>query len=110
MAYQNLIAAKLGQGALNTSTTNYYICPASTQTYVKDIDICNTSAGSITVTVYIVPNGSTASAANALFYNATLPVASTLQWTGSQIMNTGDSIQASSTASASIVISGAQAT
>jgi hypothetical protein len=110
MAYQNIVASKLGQGALNTTTTNYYICPANTQTYVKDIDICNTSSGSITVTVYIVPNGSTASTSNALFYNASLPVASTLQWTGTQIMVAGDSIQAKATAAASIVISGGQAT
>lgn len=111
MAYQNIVASKLGQGAIPATTFNYYICPANTQTYVKDIDICNTGSSSINVTVYIVPNGSTASTSNALFYSASLASHSTLQWTGTQIMVAGDSIQAVASATGcTIVISGGQAT
>ena len=110
MAFQNIVAAKLGQGAIPATTFNYYICPANTQTYVKDIDICNTGSSSINVTVYIVPNGSTASTSNALFYSAALASHNTLQWTGTQIMVAGDSIQAVASATGcTIVISGGQA-
>jgi hypothetical protein len=113
MAYQNIIGTKLAQGALVASNTILYTSPTnpSTRTYVKDIDISNTSATATTVSVYLVPLGSSAAASNALFYSVSLPGYSTLQWTGAQILNPGDSIQASAAnSSCTISISGGQAT
>lgn len=115
MAFQNLIAQKLAQGAIGTSTSTIYITPPSTQAYIKDIDICNTTGGALTVYVYLVSSGATAgttgSNANAIFYNTNIPAYSVVQWTGSQILNPADTIQVkASAAGLNITISGAQAT
>jgi len=93
MAYQNITPTRLGQIALTTSYRTVYTVPASTRTFLKDVDICNTNSTGVTVTLCLVPVGSTAGASTAIFYQATIPAYSTLQWTGSQIMNTGDTIQ-----------------
>jgi hypothetical protein len=115
MAYQSIIAQKLAQAAISTSYATIYIVPASTQGYVKDIDIANTTSGTVNVYVHLVASGATVgttdSNANALIYNASIPAYSTLQWTGTQILNTGDSIQVKASATGlNITVSGAQAT
>jgi hypothetical protein len=125
MAFQNLVAQKLAQAAIGTSISTIYITPANTQAYVKDIDICNTTSGAITVYVYLVASGATAgttgSNANAIFYNTNIPAYSVVQWTGTQILNGGkldangistggDTIQVkASAAGLNITVSGAQA-
>jgi hypothetical protein len=112
MAYQNIIAAKLIQAVLNTTTANLYISPPNTQTYLKEFDICNTTGSALTAYVYLVPQNLTPSAVNALMYNVNIPAYTIVQWTGSQILNPGDSIQGASSASSglTITISGGQAT
>ena len=49
MAFQNITGIKLGQAEITTSFTTIYTTPATTRTYVKDINICNTTATSLTV-------------------------------------------------------------
>jgi len=111
VAFQNIIGAKLAQVALTSTVANLYISPASTQTYLKEFDVCNTTSGALTVYVYIVPQNGSPSASNAIMYNTSIPAYSIVQWTGSQIMNPGDSIQATGSASGlTITISGGQAT
>jgi hypothetical protein len=60
MAFQNITGIKLGQAEITTSFTTIYTTPATTRTYVKDINICNTTATSLTVSVCLVPSGGTA--------------------------------------------------
>ena len=115
MAYQSVIAQKLGQAPITTSYSSVYIVPASTQGYVKDIDISNTTSSAITAYVHLVASGATAGTtganANALLYNVNVPAYSTVQWTGTQILNAGDSVQVKgSAAGLNITVSGAQAT
>lgn len=115
MAFQNLVAQKIAQVAVGTSLSTIYITPSDTQTYVKDICICNTAASKVALTLYLVPNGRTAgttgSNANALFYQLDVDSHTTTHWTGTQILNPGDSIQASAGAAGLVVtISGANAT
>ena len=98
MAFQNITGLKLGQAAITTSYTTLYTAPASTRTYVKDMDICNTTGSPIGVYVSLVPSAGTASASNAILYNASLPAYSTLQWCGMQILNAGDTIQVKASA------------
>jgi len=93
MAYQNITPVRLGQVALTASYGVVYTVPASTRTFLKDVDICNTNSTAVTVTLCIVPVGSAPNTYNAIFYQAAIPAYSTMQWTGSQIMNTGDTIQ-----------------
>ena len=92
MAFQNITGIKLGQLVLTTTYAQLYIVPKNIRTYVKDIDICNTTGSAITAYVSLVISGGTPSASNALFYNTNIPAYSTMQWTGSEILEAGDTI------------------
>ena len=83
---------------MTTSYATIYTVPSNTRTFVKDIDIINTTSSSIGIYVNIVQSGSTATTANAIFYNNALPGNTTVQWTGTQIMNVGDTIQVKASA------------
>lgn len=110
MAFQNITGLKLGQANITTGYTTLYTAPAATRTYVKAMDICNTTASPIRVYVSLVPSSGSASASNAIFYNASLDGYSTLQWCGMQILNAGDTIQMkASAAGCTITASGGEA-
>jgi len=113
--FQNIVAAKLCQASMGTAYSTIYTVPPNTQGYVKDIDISNTTGGAITAYVHLVGYGATAgntgNNSNAVLYNVQIPAYSTLQWTGTQILNTSDSIQVKASATGlNITVSGAQAT
>lgn len=93
MAYQRITPAKLAVAAITAGTTTVYTTPASTRTMVKEIDICNTTGGALTVNVHLVPSGGAAGTANALLYGTSINANSTLQWSGVQVLNAGDTIQ-----------------
>lgn len=109
--YQNVIPLRLGQAAMTTVYTTLYTTPAVTRTYIKDFDIINTTGATIRIFVHIVPVGSLVGTPNALLYNNVLPPFTTMQWTGSQLMNPGDNIQIRATATGcTITASGGEAT
>lgn len=111
MAFQNIVGAKLAQAAIGTAYAVIYRVPGGTRTYVKDIDICNTTGSPISIYVSLVASGGTASSANALFYGNSLPGNTTMQWTGCEIINPADTIQVKASASGCTVnISGGEAT
>lgn len=86
---------KLGQGAIATSPgTLLYTVPAGTSTYVKDIDVCNTSTTDRTLDLHLVPNGGTVGTSNMLVPSVTISANSMWQWSGTQILVTGDFIHA----------------
>jgi len=90
-----IIPKRLGQGAVTTGAgLLVYTAPTLITTIVKCIDICNTTAGALTVSVHLVASGGSVATSNALFYNISVPGASQYQWTGTQILNTGGFIQA----------------
>lgn len=93
MAFQRITPVKLAQAAITTGTTTIYTVPASTRALVKDIDICNTTGGALTVNLHLVPSAGTAGTGNALLYGTSINANTTLQWTGVQVMNAGDTIQ-----------------
>jgi len=108
--YQLITPLQLAQAAITTSYTTMYTTPASTRTYVKGIDVCNTTGGPISVYVSLVPSGGTAGASNAIFYNAVVPGYTTLQWSSTQVMSVGGTLQAkASAAGATITASGGEA-
>ena len=87
-----------------------YPVPVKTRVFVKDIDIANTTTASIDVTVYLVPSGGTAGTGNMLIPGCTIPAKSIFQWTGSQILNEGDTVQFTASAvGCTIHCSGAEA-
>lgn len=121
--FQNIVGKRLAQAAMTTSFATIYTAPSNTRSYVKDMDICNTTGSAVTVTVCLVPftatnTVGTASTSNAILYSASIPANSTMQWTGSQIMNgpanntqAGDTLQVkASTTGVTITVSGGEAT
>lgn len=112
MAYNNITPLQLAQAAMTTSYATIYTVPSTpaTRTYVKDIDIMNTTAAAIDVYVSLVPSGGTAGTSNALFYQVSLPAYTIVQWAGSQIIDAGSTIQVkASNTGCTITISGGEA-
>lgn len=108
--YQLITPLQLAQAPIGTSYSTLYTTPANTRTYVKGIDICNTTGSSISVYVSLVPSGGTASASNSIFYAAVIPAYTTLQWSSTQVMSAGGTLQAkASIAGATITASGGEA-
>jgi hypothetical protein len=108
--FQTVTPVHLGQGAITTSYTTLYTTPLSTRTYLKDIDIVNTTASIIHIYLSLVPVSGTASTSNALLYYNALPAYTTLQWTGSQILDGGTTIQVKASATGcTIIASGGEA-
>jgi hypothetical protein len=109
--YQLVTPTLLGQAALSNTFVTIYTTPANTRTYVKDLDIINHSANIVRIFVNLVPSGANANTSNALLSNNALPAWTTVQWTGSQILNAGASIQAkvSDNNTCTITVSGGEA-
>jgi len=99
--YQNVVPNQLGQAALTAVPQTIYTVPVvvansavgvsnnvtqTTRTYLKDINICNTTAAALTVYVFIVPNSGTAAASNAIIYGKSIAANDVYRWTGSQIL------------------------
>lgn len=110
MAFNDITPTKLGQAAITTGVTTLYTVPASTRAIVKNLDIVNTSAGALTYRVFLVPSAGTAGTANALFYDFPIDTKENIQWTGTQILNVGDTIQIQASGTGiTITASGAEA-
>lgn len=110
MAFNDITPIKLGQAAITTGVTTLYTVPASTRAIVKNLDIVNTSAGALTYRVFLVPSAGTAGTANALFYDFPIDTKENIQWTGTQILNAGDTIQIQASGTGiTITASGAEA-
>ena len=100
MAYQDITGIQIAQAAVTTGYTTIYTVAASQRLYIKCVDVCNTSGAATTFTMHLVPNGSSALVANALFYG-------NLQWTGTQLIDVGATIQVkASAANLTVTISG----
>jgi len=96
--FQTVIPSKLGLAALTTSEAAIVTVPDLARAFVKTIDVCNTTAGPLTFDLYLVPDGETAGTDNALAYQVSLGANSLFQWTGTQILDAGDTIQAKASA------------
>ena len=108
--YQTVTPIQLGQAALTTAQTTIYTVPSSSRVYLKEIDICNTTGGALTVNVFLVPSGSTAGTTNAVLYGNSIAANTTYQWKGVQILNTSQALIASASASGlTLIASGGQA-
>lgn len=111
MAYQNVVGNRLAQAEMTTSYVTVYTTPPLTRTYVKNIDICNTTSGVLRFYIHLVPNGASSTTSNAIFYNAPINANTTVQWTGSEILTAGDIIQVkASAAGIAVTITGGEAT
>ncbi|MFN9112200.1 MAG: hypothetical protein ACK5XN_19200 [Bacteroidota bacterium] len=81
----------LGQVApTNTSDTNLYTVPASTQTVVSTISVTNDTTASATFRIYVRVNGAAASATNTLFFDAPLAANTSAFFTVGLTLGAGD--------------------
>ena len=112
MAYQTVTPNQLGQAAIGVAVSTIYTVGAATRAILKDIDIANSAAAAIQVTVYLVPSGGTPQApGNVLVPGVTVPASGQYQWTGTQILPTGATIQVIASAlGGTITASGGEAT
>jgi hypothetical protein len=107
MAFDVITPANLGRGAITTEVTTFYTVDTLERVIVKTIDIANTGASSLTITLYLVPNGGAPNNSNALIPTVRIKGNTIFQWCGSQILEVGDTIQAVASANGlSIHISG----
>lgn len=93
MPFTAVTPNQLGQAAATTSPTVLYTVPVSTRTFVKDIDICNTTGAIILARIFLVPNAGVAGPSNAIAYDWPIPAKTTVQWGGAQIIGQGATIQ-----------------
>jgi len=91
--FQNITGTRLAQAAVTASFVTVYTVPINVRTFLKSIDICNTTAGALGFYLSIVPSGGTAGTSNALFNNKSIATNDTTHWAGVQILNAGDTIQ-----------------
>jgi len=113
-AYQNVTPVQIAQAALTTSYATLYTVPTNittpTRTYMKQIDVCNTTGSAVTFNLHIVPTGGTAGTGNALFYVQNVAANSTFSYSGVQVLPTSSFLSAkASTAGLTITISGGEA-
>jgi hypothetical protein len=102
---------KLGQGVTATSIATLYTVPSNVRTYVTDITACNTGSATATFDVYLVPATGTAGVANAIFYQCPLTANQTVQWTSTQPLFAGDTIQIKGSGTTiTVTVGGQQAT
>jgi hypothetical protein len=110
MAYYNITPTKLGQAAITGTIATLYTVPTGFRAFVKDLNICNTTSGAVTVNVHLVPKSGTAGTDNAILYTYSIAANTIYRWTGVQIMNESETIQVKgSTTGLTITASGAEA-
>jgi hypothetical protein len=113
MAFDRITPTRFGGAeiAVSPTITTVRTTPTGCRDIVKDIDIANNGAAAVTVTVWLVPNGGTAGSSNILVPGVNINAHSSLQWTGTQVLNEGATIQANaSAANVSVIASGGEVT
>ena len=113
-AYQNVTPVQLSQASLTTSYVTLYTVPSNpttpTRTYLKQIDVCNTTGSAATFNLHIVPATFSAGTQNALFYSQNVAANTTFSYAGVQVLPTSSFISAkASTTGLTITISGGEA-
>lgn len=91
MAYNKITPIKSGQSTIAITVATLRTVPANSIDYLNTIDIANTTGISISVTVYA--GAGAASQSNTLVPGISIPANTIFQWSGSQVLNAGDTIQ-----------------
>jgi predicted phage tail protein len=91
---------------LTTSAATYYTAPANTYCTISAFTLTNTTAGAITATVYLVPNGGTAGATNTILSAKTVAAGESFNVPSAigQTLYNGAFIQALASAGTSITL------
>lgn len=91
---------------LTASAVTQYTAPGLTKTVIKKVTATNTTSSAQTVTLYLIPSGGTAGAANTNTIVQTIPANSGLELylAENHVLEPGDFIQALASATASITL------
>lgn len=96
----------------NQPTTSYpapgsspYIVPAATSAVVKEIVVCNVTAGPVSIDVAFVASGGTAGVTNSVIVGHVIPPLTTVIYGFSQVLATGGFVSAKASVSASLTVS-----
>ena len=103
MAFDVITPTKLYAGNAATSSVTIYTCPTSTRTIIKSIDIANTTASALTITL--------SAASSVLFPTISVSANDLLSWNGTHVLNATDTVTAYASASGvTIHMSGGECT
>ena len=112
MAFDAITPARFGSGelAISPALTTIRTTPVHARDILKTIDVANNGTGAASVAVYLVPSGGSADSSNRLVPSVSIPKNTIFQWTGTQVMDEGATIQANSTiADVTLTASGGEA-
>ncbi len=112
MAFTRISPVRFGASelAISPALTTISTTKAFSRDIVKSMDIANNAAVSAKVSVYLVPDGDTAGDDNILIPDISIPAHSIFQWTGTQVLDSGATIQAAaSVAGVTLTASGGTA-
>ena len=92
-----LTQTRLAGPARVTDTANavIYTCPASTTVVVKQITLCNTHSGAVTVTLSLKPAADSIGNQHKIFSAVSLNASETLSISGSYVLTASDTINGS---------------
>lgn len=82
-----------------TAGTAEYTVPTGYRTIAREINICNTTTGALTVSIHFVASGGSADTTNAIVYGLTVSPNGTYDLSGEHILTAGDFIQVVGSAS-----------
>lgn len=96
---------RLGQAQAATgSYGTIYTVPASTTAVIKEVVICNTTSGAVTLDLSFVPSGGTAGAANAIFSTLSVSANETKIYSMSSVLAAAGTVQAKASAGTSLTL------
>jgi len=99
-----------GQAQAGIAFSNLYVVGAGKTAIVKTLSVCNVTAGSVALDVSLVNQGGTASDANAVVRNHTIPPYATVMYTFDQVLAAQGfvAVKASVAAALTLTLSGVE--
>ena len=98
---------KMGQAQVQDTATTIHTVPAVTTALLRDMMICNVDSSAHTITVYLDPDGTTASDATAILDAFSIPANDFRHWSGYQVLEAAATLKAVADTSNVITITAA---
>jgi hypothetical protein len=95
---------RLGQAQPGTSYGNLYVAPADKSAIIKELVVCNPTAGTVALDVSFVASGGTAGVTNNVIANHVIGAYSTVIYTFAQVLAASGFVAAKASAAASLTV------
>lgn len=95
---------RLDQRQAAVTDTTHYVVPAAKSAIIKEIVICNTTAGQVSFWASMVASGGTVGDANRVICNEVIPAWTTVIFTFAQVLATGGFVSCKAGAASSLTI------